>query len=72
MLLCAKKMERINNTMKNELLEGKVFRRIEEAIAAMTLAVDFYNNRRPHMSIGMMMPVEAAESAGDRGDRDMR
>lgn len=61
--------ERINNTMKNELLKGKVFRSIGEVIAAVALAVDFYNNRRPHMSIGMMTPAEAAESTGDR---DMR
>ncbi|MBQ0045024.1 MAG: IS3 family transposase [Bacteroidales bacterium] len=61
--------ERINNTMKNELLKDKVFRSIGEVIAAVALAVDFYNNRRPHMSIGMMTPSEAAESTGDR---DMR
>ena len=61
--------ERINNTMKNELLKGKVFRSINEVIAAVAVAVDFYNNRRPHMSIGMMTPAEAAES---NGDRDMR
>ena len=61
--------ERINNTMKNELLKGKVFRSVEEVIAAVALAVDFYNNRRPHMSIGMMTPTEASESTGDR---DMR
>lgn len=61
--------ERINNTMKNELLKGKVFRSIEGVIAAVALAVDFYNNRRPHMSIGMMTPTEASESTGDR---DMR
>lgn len=61
--------ERINNTMKNELLKGKVFRSIQEVIAAVAVAVDFYNNRRPHMSIGMMTPTQAAESIGDR---DMR
>lgn len=61
--------ERINNTMKNELLKDKVFTSIGEVIAAITLAVDFYNNRRPHMSIGMMTPTDAA---GISGDRDMR
>lgn len=61
--------ERINNTMKNELLKDKVFHSIGEVIAAVALAVDFYNNRRPHMSIGMMTPSEAA---GSTGDRDMR
>ena len=61
--------ERINNTMKNELLKGKVFRSTSEVIAAVALSVDFYNNRRPHMSIGMLTPSEAAEATGDR---DMR
>ena len=58
--------ERINNTMKNELLKGRIFRSINEVIAAVAVAVDFYNNRRPHMSIGMMTPAMAAESTGDR------
>ena len=61
--------ERINNTMKNELLKDKVFRSIQEVIAAVAVAVDFYNNRRPHMSIGMKAPAEMAEATGDR---DMR
>ena len=58
--------ERINSTMKNELLKGRIFRSINEVIAAVAIAVDFYNNRRPHMSIGMMTPARAAESTGDR------
>ena len=61
--------ERINNTMKNELFKDKVFRSIQEVIAAVAVAVDFYNNRRPHMSIGMKTPVEMA---GSTGDRDMK
>ena len=61
--------ERINNTMKNELLKDKVFRSMVEVIAAVALAVDFYNNRRPHMSVGMMTPAEAT---GSTGVRDMR
>lgn len=58
--------ERINNTMKNELLKGKVFRNVNEVVAAVAQAVDFYNNRRPHMSIGMKTPSEAAKLTGDR------
>ena len=34
--------ERINNTMKNGLLKDKVFRSMEEVIASVALAVDFY------------------------------
>ena len=58
--------ERINNTMKNELLLGKTFRSFGEVIAAVAVAVDFYNNRRPHMSIGMMTSAQASETTGDR------
>ena len=57
--------ERINNTMKNELLKGAVFHNIEEVKAAVTVAVDFYNNERPHMSIDMMTPKEAAGCSGE-------
>jgi putative transposase len=61
--------ERINNTMKNELLKDKVFRNIDQVVAAVSIAVDFYNNQRPHMSIGMLAPAEAVNL---RGDRDMK
>ena len=61
--------ERINNTMKNELLKDKVFTNLSDVIAAVALAVDFYNNRRPHMSIGMAVPANMADVTGDR---DMR
>ena len=61
--------ERVNNTIKNELLKGRTFGSIDEVIAAVAVAVDFYNNRRPHMSIGMMTPSEAS---GLSGERDMR
>lgn len=56
--------ERINNTMKNELLKGKVFHSIGEVVTAVAAAVDFYNNDRPHMSIDMMTPSEAAHMTG--------
>ena len=52
--------ERINNTMKNELLKGKRFTNIQQVTDAVEKAVDFYNNERPHMSIGMMTPSKAA------------
>ncbi len=56
--------ERINNTMKNELLKGMRFTSIGEVIAAVARAVDFYNNERPHMSIDMMTPAMAALCEG--------
>jgi transposase InsO family protein len=56
--------ERINNTMKNELLKDKRFTSIEEVRCAVEKVVDFYNNCRPHMSINMMTPVEARRCTG--------
>ena len=56
--------ERINNTMKNELLKGKRFTDIDQVRAAVAQAVDFYNLRRPHMSINMMTLAEAAFCEG--------
>jgi transposase InsO family protein len=61
--------ERINNTMKNELLKDVVFHNIEEVKAAVAVAVDFYNNERPHMSIDMMTPNEASGCSGEIAKR---
>lgn len=57
--------ERINNTMKNELLMGLRFESEAEAREAIAKAVDFYNNERPHMSIDMKTPAEAAICTGE-------
>jgi len=51
--------------MKNELLKGLVFRSIEEVQSAVSVAVEFYNNERPHLSIDLMTPVEAANCSGE-------
>lgn len=57
--------ERINNTMKNELLKDMRFTCIEEVRRAVARAVDFYNNERPHMSLDMMTPATAAHCVGE-------
>lgn len=57
--------ERINNTMKNELLKDKRFTALDEVIAAIIVAVRFYNEERMHMSIDMMTPREAANCTGE-------
>jgi len=57
--------ERLNSTIKNELLRGQKFHSLEEAREAIEKAVDFYNNQRPHSSIDMMTPSEAASHEGD-------
>ena len=56
--------ERINNTLKNELLKDKELHDIEEVREAMYAAVPFYNNERPHRSIEMLTPMEAAGRTG--------
>lgn len=56
--------ERINNTLKNELMKDMVFHSIEEVREAMRTAVPFYNCQRPHRSIEMLTPMEAAERTG--------
>lgn len=57
--------ERINNTVKNELLKDMVFHSVDEVVAALTPAIHFYNNERPHMSIDMMTPAQAASCTGE-------
>lgn len=51
--------ERINSTLKNELLKDMIFISMDEARKAIAAAVDFYNNRRPHMSLGYLTPAQA-------------
>lgn len=58
--------ERINSTIKNEILKGIEFHSMKEAVESVTNAVYFYNNERPHMSIGMMTPFEASQCIGER------
>jgi transposase InsO family protein len=57
--------ERINNTMKNELFKDKRFTALDEVIAAVAVAVRFYNEERMHMSIDMLTPREAANCTGE-------
>ena len=57
--------ERLNNTMKNELLKGKRFTTLAEVTAAIIVAVSFYNEERMHMSIDMMTPRDAANCTGE-------
>lgn len=56
--------ERVNSTIKNELLKGLRFYCIKEVEDALTIAINFYNKSRPHMSIDMMTPQEAAQYNG--------
>lgn len=57
--------ERVNNTIKNELLKGMEFYSIDQVREAVKAAVDFYNNERPHWSLDGMTPVQAAKCRGE-------
>lgn len=56
--------ERINNTVKVELFDEMEFSSIEEARALLPAKIDYYNNRRPHMSIDNMTPAQALNHNG--------
>lgn len=56
--------ERVNNTLKNELFMGISFTSLQEVEEALERAVHFYNELRPHGSIGMLTPKEAAKQKG--------
>ncbi len=56
--------ERVNNTLKNELFKDMAFSCIEDVREAMETAVPFYNSERPHRSIEMLTPIEAAGRTG--------
>ena len=57
--------ERINNTVKNELLHGKTFTSIKQVAVAVRKAVNFYNGERPHSSIDMYTPDQAHQMQGE-------
>ena len=57
--------ERVNGIIKNELLMGMSFVSIDEVRSALKVAVDFYNNERPHMSLDWKTPAEAALCTGE-------
>ena len=52
--------ERINNTMKNELLKDKALQEYQKRYGRLSSRRGLLQQRRPHMSIGMMTPAEAA------------
>ena len=57
--------ERINSTVKNELLHGKTFYSLRQVIEAVSKAVEFYNSERPHSSIDWHTPDEAHQMQGE-------
>ena len=56
--------ERVNGIIKkNELLQGMRFSSIQEVRKAVATAVHFYNNERPHMSLGYAYPGTGRRNA---------
>ena len=52
--------ERVNNTIKNELLKGMSFTSIPEVSEAVKASICFYNEERPHLSLDGLTPHEVA------------
>jgi transposase InsO family protein len=50
--------ERVNGILKNEFNLDIEFKSIEQAKQASDQAIKTYNEKRPHMSIGMKKPIE--------------
>lgn len=57
--------ERINSTVKNELLHGCEFKDIQDVMDKLPNRIAYYNNRRPHMSLGGITPAEALRKRGE-------
>jgi Transposase and inactivated derivatives len=56
--------ERLNGIIKNELMGGRCFNTFKEAVDCVAKAVEIYNEKRPHLSCGMLTPKEAHMSDG--------
>jgi transposase InsO family protein len=54
--------ERVNGILKTEFKLNKVFRSRSEAILAVRMAIEAYNNLRPHMSCSNLTPIIAHET----------
>ena len=57
--------ERINSTVKNELLHGKTFTSLKEVMGAVDKAIAFYNAERPHSSLDWRTPDQAHRMSGE-------
>jgi putative transposase len=55
--------ERVNGILKTELLQNKYEDR-QAAVKAIDKAISIYNNKRPHLSIGMLTPGQAHLQSG--------
>ena len=60
--------ERVNGIIKSEskYRQNKHFNTFEEALEHIRRFIDFYNNKRPHYSIGLQTPNAAYEQTGNQ------
>ena len=57
--------ERVNGTIKTEkIYRQQPYNNIEEARQDISEFIDFYNEKRPHMSIGYQTPNKAHQQTG--------
>ena len=57
--------ERMNRTIKEEMLNNKVFETIGQARLAIATAIKEYNEVRPHLSLDFLTPDKAHKMTGD-------
>lgn len=57
--------ERMNRTIKEEMLNNRIFDTFEAAQKAISIAIKEYNEVRPHLSINMLTPEKAHKMTGD-------
>jgi putative transposase len=55
--------ERVNGILKTELLKGS-YSNYKEAVKSVDKAIEIYNTKRPHLSIGMLTPEKAHKQSG--------
>jgi transposase InsO family protein len=60
------KVERWHKTLRGEFLNGKTFADLADAQARLDVWVDYYNNERPHQSVGRVPPIERFALAAPR------
>lgn len=59
--------ERVNGTLKTEVIyREKRFKTFEDAMERIAQFVEFYNNERPHGSIGYKVPAQAHGETGEQ------
>lgn len=58
--------ERVNGILKQEFIEQSDDITMENASKKIARIIDIYNNRRPHLSLGMLTPAQAHTMTGEQ------